>query len=265
MVFTKSSKQTHPLFPESLKKVVLSRAPKKRIGISLLPIPQELNGHEHEIASQWLTRDEQKQMDKYTFAKRKLEWLSGRICAKTAALDLLSNRGEKTMPSASEFSIQSSPSGRPYLDPATFSFASPGIDISISHSHALAIGLAGYGRCGIDIQYVSDTLFKVKHRFCSDIEAVLLDQLPAEELTQLGLLWVAKEALRKSFSETRIVGFTELVLTRADVEEGHYLLYFQPDIEGVSYSGSDLLPVICHYSNSYALAISLQSKANDHA
>ena len=265
MVFTKTSEQTHQLFPESLKRVVLSRAPENRIGISLLPIPQELNGSEHEIANQWLTRDEQKQMDKYTFAKRKLEWLSGRICAKTAALDLLSKHDEQTLPSASEFSIQSSPSGRPYLDPATFSLVLPGVDISISHSHTIAIGLAGYGRCGIDIQYVNDTLFKVKHRFCSDLESVLLDQLPAEELTQLGLLWVAKEAVRKSFSETRIVGFTELVLARADLEEGHYLLHFQPDIEGISFPGRDLLPVICHYSNSYALAISLQSKKNNHA
>ena len=256
---------THPLFPDSLKQLTLSLTSAEQIGVSLRTIPQVLNGFEHDIANEWLTIEEREQLDRYTFTKRRLEWLSGRICVKQAVIDLLKSHGVSSLPAGSDFSVVSGPSGRPFLNQEQLPNSSPHFDISISHSHDLAIALAGGGRCGIDLQYMSETLFKVKHRYCSDVEAVVLDQLPLEELTQLGLLWVAKEALRKSLSETRIVGFTELILSRATSDGDYFLLHFQPEIDGFSFPEPDLLSVICHYSNSFALAVCIHRDEGDHA
>ena len=245
----------HPLLPASLKKLLCSRAPGGTLAVSMLTIPQAINGTARELAELWLSDEEQAQLGHYTFDKRKYEWLSGRICAKQAIIDLLGGNGHAGPLSARDFSIMSGQSGRPFLNLKEITGTPADIDISISHSHDMAVGLAGHGRCGIDIQLLNETLFKVKHRFSADDEAAVLDQLSADELVQLGLLWVAKEAVRKCLSKTRIVGFRELKLTRATEDHGYYRLQFQPELEGISLSAADPLSVIAHHDNSYALAV----------
>ena len=76
-----------------------------------------------------------------------------------------------------------------------------------------------------------------------------------DELVQLGLLWVAKEAVRKCLSETRIVGFRELKLTLAAEDHGYYLLQFQPNLEGIIITPANPLSVIAHHDDSYAIAV----------
>lgn len=255
MLSSSTDNPVHPLLPISLKKLISSRAPEEKLAVSMITIPPGLNGSEKEVAELWLTDEEQTQLGHYTFTKRKHEWLSGRICAKQATIDLLKTNNLSQTVSARDFSIISNPSGRPFLNLKSLPFRSSDIDISISHSHDMAVGLAGHGRCGIDIQLLGETLFKVKHRFCADVEIAILDQLAADELVQLGLLWVAKEAVRKCLSETRIVGFRELKLTLAAEDHGYYLLQFQPNLEGIIITPANPLSVIAHHDDSYAIAI----------
>lgn len=252
--------QVHPLLPISLKKLISSRAPGEKLAASMLTIPQGLNGAETEVAEFWLTDEERTQLGHYTFAKRKEEWLSGRICAKQATIELLKSNGHSEPFCARDFSIISNSSGRPFLNMKSLPFNSADIDISISHSDNMAVGLAGHGRCGIDVQVLSETLFKVKHRFCADVETAILDQISADERVQLGLLWVAKEAVRKCFSETRIVGFRELKLAHATEDHGYYLLQFQTGLEGISLSSDNPLSVIAHHDDSYAIAVCTAEK-----
>jgi phosphopantetheinyl transferase len=250
----------HPLLPAGLKKLLSARAPTEQLAVSLSTIPQTLNGTEQELAQLWLSDEEQAQLIHYTFAKRKHEWLSGRICAKLAALELLSLNGSGEALTPRDLSIISSYSGRPFLDLKGPASGAAGIDISISHSQDMAVGLAGRGRCGIDIQLLNDTLFRVRHRFCADDEAATLDQLPIDELVQLGLLWVAKEAIRKCLSGTRIVGFRELKLNRIREYHGFSLLQFQSELEGITLASAEPLSVVAHHDDSYALAICTAEK-----
>ena len=266
MLSPASETPVHPLLPDSLLQLSSSRAPKKKLGLAIISIPKALNGREREEAELWLTGEELTQLDHYTFAKRKGEWLSGRICAKQATINLLKNYGISKIPHARDFSIAASQSGRPFLNLNCLPVDDKAIDISISHSHTMAVGLAGYGRCGIDIQYLNETLFKVKHRFCADIEAVILDQIPADELTQLGLLWVAKEAIRKCLSKTRIVGFRELALAGVAVDQGgHFILKFHPELDGFSFPSCNPLPVITHHHDSFAISVCTVKEENNHA
>ncbi len=255
MLSLSTDNPVHPLLPASLKKLLCSRAPGEKLAVSMIPIPPVLNGAAHELAELWLTDEEQVQLGHYTFDKRRHEWLSGRICVKQAIIDLLEGNGQTDPLSARDFSIISSKSGRPFLSLKEIAGTSADIDISISHSQDMAVGLAGHGRCGIDIQLLNETLFRVKHRFCADDEAATLDQLPVDEIVQLGLLWVAKEAVRKCLSATRIVGFRELKLTRAMEDHGYYRLQFQPELEGITLSADHTLSVTAHHDNSYAIAI----------
>jgi len=265
MLSPASETPIHPLLPDSLLQLSSSRAPKEKLGLAMIAIPTELNGREREEAELWLTGEELSQLDHYTFTKRKGEWLSGRICAKQATINLLKNYGTLKIPHARDFSIAASQSGRPFLNLDRLPVNDKTIDISISHSHNMAVGLAGHGRCGIDIQYLSETLFKVRHRFCADIEAVILDQIAADELTQLGLLWVAKEAIRKCLSKTRIVGFRELTLAGVAVDQGHYILQFHPKLDGFSFPQSNPLPVITHHDDSFAISVCTAEEENNHA
>ena len=255
----------HPLLPASLKKLLCSRAPGEKLAVSMITIPQAINGTAQELAELWLTDEEQAQLGHYTFDKRKYEWLSGRICVKQAVIDLLGGNGQSAPLSAREFSIISSQSGRPFLNPKEIAGTLADIDISISHSQDMAVGIAGHGRCGIDIQLLNETLIKVKHRFCADDEAATLDQLPTDELVQLGLLWVAKEAVRKCLSATRIVGFRELKLNHASEDHGYYRLQFESELEGITLSAVEPLSVIAHHDNSYAIAVCTAAQERQHA
>jgi len=255
----------HPLLPTHLQGLISSRAPGEKLALSMLAIHSGLNGSEKELAELWLTDEERSQLAHFTFAKRKHEWLSGRICAKQATISLLGGNGRFEPLSAHDFSIGANPSGRPFLQLKGLPFSSGDIDISISHSQDLAVGIAGHGRCGIDIQLYNETLFKVRHRFCADVEAAILDQLPADEVVQLGLLWVAKEAIRKCFSESRIVGFREIKLSQAMEEDGYYILQFHPELEGITLSSDNALSVIAHHDDLYALAVCTAEKETYHA
>ncbi len=255
MLSPSTDNHVHPLLPAGLIKLLCSQAPGRKLAVSMITIPQAQNGTARELAEFWLSEEEQTQLGHYTLDKRKYEWLSGRICAKQAIIDLLGDDGHAGPRSARDFSIMSSQSGRPFLSFKELAGTPADIDISISHSQDMAVGLAGHGRCGIDIQLLNETLFKVKHRFCADDEAAMLDQLPADELAQLGLLWVAKEAVRKCLSATRIVGFRELKLTRAAEDHGYYHLQFQSELEGITLAAGEPLSVLAHHDNSYAIAV----------
>jgi len=265
MLSTTTTLSTHPLLPDSFKKLVSSQAPGKNLAVCMMNIPPQLNGEESEIATAWLTADETIQLSHYSFEKRRNEWLAGRICAKQATINLLGTTAGNGSLTGSDFAISAGQSGRPYISIAGTTEPFETIDISISHSHGLAAGLAGYGLCGLDIQQLTTTLFKVKHRFCADMESAILDTIPADELSQLGLLWVAKEAVRKCLSGFRIVGFRELKLKEVTERQGGYFLDFDPELTGLKTGDSQPVTVIAHTDQSFAIAICTLDKEKFYA
>ena len=211
------------------------------------------------MISHWLTHEERMQLSRYSFEKRRSEWLSGRICVKQSVLDFSRLDGTSTL-QPHDFSIKATDTGRPFIH-----FTTPenmqSIEVSISHSHGKAVGLAMEDYCGVDVQCLNNTLFKVRDRFCTDVEMAVLDEIPADELVHLGLLWVAKEALRKCLSGIRIAGFNELQLVQAREAESYFLLNFLPDIKGISFTNQSYLQVIAHHCNGFALAVATIEKS----
>ncbi len=162
----------------------------------------------------WLHKKERKQLATYTYAKRNREWLGGRICAKEGLrLFLHRQKNVKDTRPFSQYRVQNEESGRPCFTNITSSnFSLP--QLSITHSNGLAAALICPSYCGIDIQYSSEKLHRVKEHFCTpDEEQLLQNGMPQlTNISQLTLLWAGKEAVKKMLSPEGIPGFHELIL-----------------------------------------------------
>ena len=130
----------------------------------------------------------------FTLAKRRLEWLGGRLAAKYCLHRLLADHRLNPTP-WHRSTLLPDAHGRPCLMDPPPDLVSPGISISHSRRYAAAL-VCPSGRCGIDIQQTTPTLFSVRERFAKDQELALFPPQMAP-LTRLGLLWVAKEATKK--------------------------------------------------------------------
>lgn len=131
---------------------------------------------------------------RFSYPKRRLEWLGGRLAAKHCLHQVVNGHVSGQF-RASHFSILPDANGRPRLEQPLPDF--PSLSVSISHSRGYAAALACQaGACGIDIQQTTPQLASVQERFASAEELDLIDPM-VEPLTRLGLLWTAKEAVKK--------------------------------------------------------------------
>ena len=178
--------------------------------VDLNPLQNQINDSgKLSHANQYLVKSELKTFFSYTFPKRQVEWLGGRIAAKNAANTLLPELNRNWL----DITIQPDESGRPYL---YSNLDTPIPDISITHSGSQAAALAVIDSlCGLDLQKINATAHKVKKRFCSLSEEQLLKQHLGNtyhQNQQFTALWTAKEAVRKAIPLKPLMGFMEIEL-----------------------------------------------------
>lgn len=144
----------------------------------------------------------------FTYPKRRLEWLGGRLAAKYSLSRLVAADSSPTPWSG--WSLLPDPNGRPSLGPGP----GPKARVSISHSQGYAAALVTVaGSCGIDIQQKSAQLTKVQERFATP-EELALTATVGDLVTRLALIWTAKEAVKKClfadqptfFGRIRLIG-----------------------------------------------------------
>ena len=152
---------------------------------------------------------------RFSYAKRRLEWLGGRLVAKHCLRGLLCNIGSEPF-RYQEYSLLPDAVGRPVLEQPLPQY--PAASVSISHSRGYAAALLHpSGDCGIDIQQITPQLASVQERFASDDELHLFGPLAAH-LTRLGLLWTAKEAVKKCLLSDHPSFFGTIKLTEVHYE-----------------------------------------------
>jgi len=128
---------------------------------------------------------------RFRLDKRRLEWLGGRVAAKHCIHQLLAPDASPSL--FHQYSILSNTHGGPRLEQTTCQ----DVALSISHSRGYAAAVAcRSGSCGIDVQYLTPKLAAVADRFTHEDELDLISPLSAP-LTRLGLIWTAKEAVKK--------------------------------------------------------------------
>lgn len=152
---------------------------------------------------------------RFRYAKRRLEWLGGRLAAKHCLQNIL-NKDVSEPHLYDTYSILPDTHGRPHLAiPLT---EHPAASISISHSRGYAAALVHQsGDCGIDIQQKTPKLISVQERFTSDDELRLLHPI-TDTLTRLALLWAAKEAIKKCLLADHPSFFGTIKLAEAKYE-----------------------------------------------
>ena len=131
----------------------------------------------------------------FTFPKRRLEWLGGRLVAKHCLCFLQHSLHVPPLP-YSRYSILPDANGRPCVEELFDSDMHPPA-VSISHSKEYAVAIAQTtGACGIDIQKKSEKLSTLQNRFASPEEISLLGCIP-DIVTRLTIIWAVKEAVKK--------------------------------------------------------------------
>ncbi len=178
-----------------------------------------------------LTPAELERFAQFTYKKRKLEWLGGRMTAKYATMSAATVQDIDGVPQWPTLEVAAAEDGRPFIRAADI----PGRalpDISISHSHGLAAAMAVvHGRCGVDIQKVTPSVIKVQKKFAAPAEVDILQGLTGSgpEASQLTLLWAAKEALKKAIGTKALPGFLKVKLCKAatdkDEKMGAYFVF----------------------------------------
>lgn len=251
-----------PPLPAELTDFLISKTPEKHLGISTINTNHLKNGSIPELAKACLAEQEKHLFNTYTFEKRQLQWLLGRICAKQSVLKFIDHTDNPHELTPLDIIIDVAPNGRPFLNDETTKLLQQAPDISISHSDRKIIALAANGYCGIDIQALTDTLFKVKNRFCSEKENVLLQETVDDELTQLGLLWVAKEAVRKCFGSFKMIGFLAMELT--EIDHGKSCTFLEIQLDGHC-ADVDTVTVAASVVDNYCLGGCIVPKEADHA
>jgi phosphopantetheinyl transferase len=155
-----------------------------------------------EIAAGCLSTTEQALFATFRLAKRRQEWLGGRLAGKHALLRVLDLPSDTAL---SSISIQASASGRPKAAAkrgSNFDDAVDGLSLSLTHSDRYAVALVTRtGQCGVDLQKIEQKIVGLKERFVNSSEDRALQRdLPNRPLaTRLTLLWSAKEAVKKCF------------------------------------------------------------------
>lgn len=131
----------------------------------------------------------------FPLAKRRLEWLAGRLTAKAALQHYCSVRQpEKRQVLPARFTIGNDRHGRPFAARGA-SCRSRRPFLSISHSKGLAAAMAAPIPCGLDLQAMDGRLQRLQERFACPAELELGRGYGA--LIWLAMLWAAKEAVKK--------------------------------------------------------------------
>ena len=109
--------------------------------------------------------------------RRRLEWLSVRHL-----LHVMSGRSDRIVCQKDQY-------GKPYLQNSS-------LFISMSHSYQMSAAITADLPVGIDIQFRVDRIGGIAHKFITESERKLL---PKWEITDMHLIWGAKECLYKAY------------------------------------------------------------------
>jgi phosphopantetheinyl transferase len=224
---TKQDKQLKNLFPEAIQKVaaeIFREQSMQAVLLGLLSAPASAPDNLHPQADSHFCKllhpMEANVFNDYRFPKRRLEYLTGRICAKMAIRGLLNLTTDPSIsPMMSEIEIARTENGRPNILFHVSEPNAPIMEISISHSGDYGVAIATESPCGVDLQLQQANLLRVQEKFCSEGEYSLLEMFltDSDKLTRLALLWAAKEAAKKALSRWQMPGFLDLEVQKLKI------------------------------------------------
>ena len=168
--------------------------------VALLGI-KRITGNRDELLGRLTEKQQEEaaiQISSMASDRRVMEWLTTRVML----LEMLGR----------DIAILNNEEGKPYLSDYSY-------NISISHSvDYVAVLLSKDYRVGVDIEKISERIFKIKERFVSNKEFIA----PENSLIHLLLHWSAKETMFKFLNEVEV-----------DFKDHLFIHPFDPKDEGV--------------------------------
>ena len=124
--------------------------------------------------------------------------------------------------------------------------------ISISHSNEIvAIGISNELDFGIDIQYKTDKIFKIKNKFLSKNESKFLDK--TDDIDFLINIWSAKESIYKALGKEEISFSKDLEIDIVNDKDLFRTGYYKKDNIKIKFDLDFLFVeeyIICHAKKS---------------
>lgn len=185
---------------------------------SIKHLKAALENNESAIIQDYLSDEESKRYHGFKHAKKRLEWLAGRLAAKEAVCRYFNNDAlEKSLISISNLS-----NGCPQITMKKLDNPASIPHVSISHSGDIAIALVVQGSgAAIDIQKIEPAILEIADSFSIDREQRML--IAGVKLTQeeaLTAVWAIKEASRKA-AGVEACSMKELSLNKAQGNGKH--------------------------------------------
>ena len=124
--------------------------------------------------------------------------------------------------------------------------------ISISHSNEIvAIGISNEIEFGIDIQFKTDKIFKVKNKFLSKNESKFMDK--TNDLESLIKVWSAKESIYKALGKEGVSFSNDLEIETFNEKDFFRAGYYKKDNIKIKFDLDFLFIdeyIICHAKKS---------------
>ena len=143
-----------------------------------------------------------------------------------------------------ELTIDYNTKGKPFLNKQK--------GISISHSNEiLAICISNENDFGIDIQYKTDKIFKIKNKFLSKNETKFLDK--KDDIESLIKLWSAKESIFKALGKEGVSFSNDLEIDSIKYKDLFKAGYYKKDNIKIKFDLDFLFIeeyIICHAKKS---------------
>lgn len=167
----------------------------------------------------WLSPEERTRYDGMRFPKRRMEWLLGRLTAKTLLTRCLP---ELVKVPFDRITIGNHAEGAPFV---SIEGLSKPIQLSISHREGMAVAALSMNTevsLGVDLEWVEDHPKSFYEDFFTTGELGIMAGMPADRQAWVGtLIWSAKEAVLKALGkglrlDTRSVDITGVARTTVD-------------------------------------------------
>lgn len=156
-------------------------------------------------------------------AKRRFEWLRGRVAAKAAVAEVIAQRGGQR-PGSAEVIIEPDDWGRLF---ATVGGEPAGIDVSLAHSGEMAFAVAVPRplRVGVDLEWLGRPRSGFERLAFRDGERGLIGVAPEEARAEMPLrMWCAKEAVAKAVGHGFHHGFRTVEVVEVGPGPGEFRL-----------------------------------------
>jgi len=206
-----------------------------------------LEADEDRFLHEQLTAEEIKQYRSLTHAKRRSEWLAGRVAAKGAVRIYL----DKQAPPACAFKIEGLPNCYPYVAMDIKEYVASLPHISISHSGDIVVASAAQGPgVGIDAEEIAESILEIANEFCTGEELELIVTFCGfTKVIALTSIWVIKEASCKAI-EAEGCSMKEIVLEKVRMH-GEYIVC------ELSNAHTSHIKSVAFQNNKYVFAVSL--------